>query len=146
MGAVDGTDGDATVIIRSGADSETSALSVSLYSESRERARDYAGDAVAANTRRAYRADWRHFSAWCARRRLAPLPATPETVAVYLADLAGHYKTATITRRMSAIAQAHRTAGFASPTSDAAVRQVAAGIRRRHGTRQIGRASCRERV
>ncbi|MDB5058969.1 MAG: site-specific tyrosine recombinase XerD [Chloroflexi bacterium] len=80
---------------------------LSLYSASRVRARDYASDAVAPNTRRAYRADWRDFSAWCARHRLAPLPATPETVAVYLADLAGHRKPSTITRRMSAIAQAH---------------------------------------
>jgi len=127
------------VILFAGAGTGTDALSLALFSASRERARDYAGDAVAANTRRAYRADWRHFSVWCASQRLAPLPATPETVAVYLADLAGRYKTATITRRMSAIAQAHKTAGFASPTSDAAVRQVAAGIRRRHGTHQQGK-------
>ena len=137
---IDAADPEAgPVTLFAGAGAGTDALSVSRYRESRERARDYASEATAANTRRAYRADWRHFTTWCAGRHLTPLPATSETVAVYLADLAGHYKTATITRRLSAIAQAHKTAGFASPTTDPAVRQVAAGIRRRHGTRQQGK-------
>ncbi|MGH2387182.1 MAG: site-specific integrase [Chloroflexota bacterium] len=139
MVVIDQDDTDAAVISLHETSDEMSALAGSLYRESRERARDYADNATALNTRRAYRADWRHFSAWCAIRHLAPLPATPETVAVYLADLAPLYKTATITRRMSAIAQAHKTAGFPSPTTDAAVRQVAAGIRRRHGTQQQGK-------
>ena len=122
------------------ADGEDGATAVSfIYSESRERARGYADEATAANTRRAYRADWRDFSAWCDRNHRAPLPALPETVAVYLAALAGHRKTSTIGRRLSAIAQAHRTAGLDSPTGEAAVRQVLAGIRRRHGTRQVGK-------
>ena len=51
-------------------------------------ARDYAGRAKAANTLRAYRADWADFTAWCARYALPPLPAAPETVALYLAALA----------------------------------------------------------
>ena len=110
-----------------------------IYSESRERARGYADEATAANTRRAYRADWRDFSAWCERNHRAALPALPETVAVYLAAQAGHRKTSTIGRRLSAIAQAHKTAGLDSPTGEAAVRQVLAGIRRRHGTRQVGK-------
>ena len=122
------------------ADGEDGAAAVSfLYSESRERARGYADEATAANTRRAYRADWRDFSAWCAQNHRAALPALPETVAVYLAAQAGHRKTSTIGRRLSAIAQAHKTAGLDSPTGEAAVRQVLAGIRRRHGTRQVGK-------
>src|SRR4051812_34752177 len=38
-------------------------------------ARGYAEDSKAANTRRAYRADWRTFEAWCDVRGLAALPA-----------------------------------------------------------------------
>jgi site-specific recombinase XerD len=129
--------GSAVVVLPSLGENDAHALS--LYTASRERARDYASDSVAANTRRAYRADWRDFSAWCARHGLSPLPASPETVAVYLADLAGFRKTSTIGRRLSAIAQAHTTAGYASPTAEAAVRQVMSGIRRRHGTRQQGK-------
>ena len=129
--------GSALVIVPADGD-ETGIVSF-IYSESRERARGYADEATAANTRRAYRADWRDFSAWCADNHRIALPALPETVAVYLAAQAGHRKASTIGRRLSAIAQAHKTAGLDSPTGEAAVRQVLAGIRRRHGTRQVGK-------
>src|SRR5271155_210182 len=44
--------------------------------------------AKAPATVRAYAADWRHFTAWCGEHGLSALPATPDTVALYLADLA----------------------------------------------------------
>src|SRR5687768_4445291 len=40
-----------------------------------EQARAYAEEGHAANTRRAYRTDWRAFTAWCGERELVPLPA-----------------------------------------------------------------------
>ena len=130
--------GGGTIVVVPAGEDGGAAVSF-LYSESRERARGYADEATAANTRRAYRADWRDFSAWCERNHRAALPALPETVAVYLAAQAGRRKASTIGRRLSAIAQAHKTAGFDSPTGETAVRQVLAGIRRRHGTRQVGK-------
>lgn len=106
-----------------------------------DRARAYADQAKAANTIRAYRSDWRHFTAWCDERSLASMPATPETVALYLTDLAGTgFKASTLQRRLSAISQAHQYAGQPTPTKDAAVRAVWAGIRRAHGTAQEGKA------
>ncbi len=36
-------------------------------------------------TVRAYEADWRHFTAWCASRGHTPLPAQPPVIAAYLA-------------------------------------------------------------
>ena len=39
-----------------------------------ETARDYARGAKAAATQRAYAADWRHYTAWCRRKELEPLP------------------------------------------------------------------------
>jgi site-specific recombinase XerD len=130
----------ALVVLPVGAHGDDGALALyKAYADHRERAHDYANAAMAINTRRAYRADWRDFAAWCERHRRAALPAVPETVAAYLAALADHRKTSTITRRLSAIAQAHKTAGFPSPTGEAAVRQVAAGIRRKHGTHQQGK-------
>jgi integrase len=105
-----------------------------------EQARDYAAAAKAANTLRGYRADWRDFAGWCERHRLEALPAAPETVAFYLTDLASSRKTATLQRRLSAIAQAHQAAGHPPPTKDAAVKAVWAGIRRTHGTAQAGKA------
>jgi integrase len=99
-----------------------------------EAAREFIDQAKAPNTVRAYRSDWRDFSEWCAARGLEPLPALPQAVVLYLSELAGRCKTATITRRVSAISQAHQMAGLDSPAGAAAVRAVMAGIRRAKGT------------
>ncbi len=56
----------------------------------REQARDYAQGSKAPNTRRAYRADWADFTAWCRAHDRSPLPALPETVAFYLSALADY--------------------------------------------------------
>jgi hypothetical protein len=71
---------------------------------------------LAENTRRAYAADWRDFSSWCQAHHRVDLPALPETVALYLTTLAESHKVSTLTRRISAISQAHQAAGFDSPT------------------------------
>src|SRR4051812_11498320 len=89
-----------------------------------EQARAYAEAGHADNTRRAYRNDWRAFTAWCAARELAPLPAASATLALYLTDQADALKVSTLQRRLVAIAQAHRLAGHASPTEDVAVKAV----------------------
>ena len=52
------------------------------------RARAYVQAAKAPSTQRAYRSDWRDFERWCRRRDLKTLPAEPETVGLYIADLA----------------------------------------------------------
>ncbi|MBI1213759.1 MAG: tyrosine-type recombinase/integrase [Alphaproteobacteria bacterium] len=90
----------------------------------------------ATNTRRAYRADWADFSTWCEKYRRPSLPASPDTVAYYLADRSQELKTSTIQRRLATIAEAHRTAGLESPTKSAQVKLVWAGIRREKGTAQ----------
>src|SRR6266511_3280145 len=54
-----------------------------------EQVRTYLDAARSANTRRAYAADWRHFTAWCADRGLAALPALPSTLTLYLTDQVG---------------------------------------------------------
>jgi site-specific recombinase XerD len=104
-----------------------------------DRLREYVSRSKAPNTLRAYAADWRDFSAWCERQTRTSLPARPETVALYLAGAADRMRVSTLTRRISAIAQAHRLAGFDSPTADARVRTVMAGIRRVKGTAQRGK-------
>ena len=105
-----------------------------------EQARDYAAEAKAPNTRRAYAADWRAFTEWCSSAGLGSLPATGDTVALYLTSQAGMLKTSTLQRRLSAISQAHQVAGHETPIRSAAVRLVWAGIRRKHGTAQTGKA------
>jgi integrase len=104
-----------------------------------DQARDYADQATAPSTRRAYRTDWADFAAWCDLKRLPALPAAPETVALYLADGAQAGRKASTLRRLAAIAAAHRLAGHESPTRHAAVRTVWSGIRRAHGTAQAAK-------
>jgi len=100
-----------------------------------ESARGYADNAQAANTRRAYAADLRHFDAWCVVRTLTPVPAEPATLALYLASLAdAGAKFATIRRRIAAINGAHRDRGFDSPSAHGEVRRIVAGIARTIGT------------
>jgi site-specific recombinase XerD len=108
-------------------------------------ARGYVAASLAPATRRAYATDWRLFSEWCDQRGLSSLPAAPETLALYLTDLAGLRSMATMARRLTAIGQAHRTAGVESPTSDPTVRRVSKGIRRTFGMASVGKAPARAR-
>ncbi|MCU4186609.1 tyrosine-type recombinase/integrase [Acidiferrimicrobium sp. IK] len=102
-------------------------------------ARRLAAASKAPATIRAYRADWRDFTGWCDRHGLQALPADPDTVALYLTDLAAWAKASTIGRRLSAISQAHQTAELDSPTTSVRVRVTMAGIRRTIGTAQVGK-------
>ena len=104
-------------------------------------AREFIAAAKASNTRRAYRADWNHFTAWCGGYGLAPLPACPETVALYLAALAATHKPASLRRRLTVITKAHEAAGYVSPANmrQAVVSETLKGIRRTVGTAQTGK-------
>lgn len=102
-----------------------------------ERAREYARQAKAENTLRAYRSDWAHFEEWCSRQGLAPLPAAPATVALYITALAEAGRAvSTIRRRLASISAVHQAAGHQSPTQDMKVKTIWAGIRRAKGTAQ----------
>jgi site-specific recombinase XerD len=98
-------------------------------------AENYRERAYAAATLRAYRADWRHFVAYCAARGASALPADPLVVRTYLAVCADRdaRKVATLQRRLAAIAYHHREAGHVLDTRDAALRATWRGIRRTHG-------------
>jgi hypothetical protein len=76
---------------------------VAPYSPAAEAAREYARAARAPSTLKAYKTDLADFTAWCSAQNLCPLPATPQTVASYLAAQAETHKASTITRRLSAI-------------------------------------------
>lgn len=103
-------------------------------------AKDYARQAKSHNTRRAYASDWDDFARWCQPYGFLPLPARPETVALYLTALADALRPSTLGRRLATISQVHQAAGHDTPTSTAPVRLVWAGIRRAKGTDQQGKA------
>ncbi|WP_022834960.1 site-specific integrase [Salisaeta longa] len=96
------------------------------------RAQAFASKARAENTKRAYRADWKQFVGWCEERGVRPLPALPKTVVLYVSAVADDYKLSTLERKLTAISQAHKTAGFDSPalTAKEPLHSVWAGIAR----------------
>jgi site-specific recombinase XerC len=98
--------------------------------------------AKAPSTLRAYRSDWTHFTRWCEEHTLCPLPASAETIALYLAALAATHRPATMTRRLTAITKAHQIAGHPSPATmqQPAVSETLKGIRRTLGTAQQTKA------
>jgi len=94
----------------------------------------YAWQAPSESTRRAYRAGWTDFRAWCRAAGWIPLPAAAETVAAYLASLAATHSRSTLQQRLAAIGQAHRLAGLEWSPSHPAIRNTLRGIARRHGS------------
>jgi site-specific recombinase XerD len=102
--------------------------------------RDYIRASKAESTIRGYQADWRDFCTWCEGHSVCPLPASPETVASYIADCAGHLKPGSIQRRLNAIAEAHKAMGLESPTHSPIVRNTMKGIRRTLGTAPVQKA------
>lgn len=107
-----------------------------------EHARELQRSSRAASTERGYASDWRDFTEWCQAEELTPVPATPETVATYLAAMeeAGA-RPATLRRRLSGIAAGHERAGVTSPTSAELVRRTMSNIRRELGSASQGKAA-----
>ena len=100
----------------------------------------YALSEMADATRRATLADIRRFTTWRQAVGAIALPATPATVAAYLAALADSgLKVSTISRRAAAIAYAHKLASFEPPINES-VKAVMRGVRRKLGTAQKGKA------
>src|SRR5213075_2316007 len=87
-----------------------------------------------------YQSDWRHFLEWCHVHDVSPLPASPESVASYIADCAGRLKVGSIQRRLNAIAEAHKAVGLESPTASGIVRNTLKGVRRTMGTAAVQKA------
>jgi integrase len=99
-----------------------------------ERAKDFGRNAKASETRRGYKNDLKSFEAFCKQHGVTMLPATPQTVANYLAHLSATKRMATIRRHMVSIAQAHKLARHPNPVADPYVREIAQGIARTLGT------------
>ena len=113
-------------------------------------ARDYARAAASDNTLKAYATDWAHFARWCRMKGAEPLPASPEMIGLYLADLASGSGTSpsqsalgpqsatrplsvsTIDRRLSGLVWNYAQRGFTLDRKNRHIATVLAGIKRRH--------------
>lgn len=88
----------------------------------------------AQNTRDAYLNGWLDFERWCSTAGRCAMPASSDTLSLYLVDLARVGRAlATIQLRVAAIVDRHAAAGHKSPV-DGDAREVLAGLRRRLGT------------
>jgi site-specific recombinase XerD len=101
---------------------------------------DLAKAEKAASTRKAYRTDFRLFKAWCEGKGVSALPASPETVAAFLASESKTAKPSTLGRRAAAIRYAHKLAGLPLPTDAEGVKATMRGIRRTLGTARVRKA------
>ncbi|WP_337826237.1 site-specific integrase [Pseudonocardia sp. UM4_GMWB1] len=88
-------------------------------------------DSVPTNTRRAYARQWAAFTDWCAAAGRTALPATPQTLAEYVAHLADAGQAPTsIEQAVAAVRTAHRAAGHRGAPDTEAARRVLRGYRR----------------
>jgi site-specific recombinase XerD len=99
-------------------------------------ARRYETQAKAENTKRAYRAAWAHYLDWCDGKSLAPMPAEPRMVALYLSACADEgAKVSTMQIRLTVIGKAHRLAGSSFDAKHRDLSEVWEGIKRAVGMR-----------
>jgi site-specific recombinase XerD len=93
----------------------------------------YASKARSANTVRTYRTQWQHFQSWCGTKSRPCIPASPETIAWYLAERAQTGAAlSSIAVALASIRFAHDQVGAAMQRDDPLLRLVLDGIRREH--------------
>jgi integrase len=92
----------------------------------------YVRDGLAENTRRAYQSDLRQFELWG-----GSLPASPETIAAYLATHAECLSVTTLIRRLAALSRAHQARGLSNPVRTELVRATLRGIKRKRRRTQL---------
>jgi integrase len=112
-----------------------------------ETARDYARQAASENTLKAYAKDWALFARWCRMRGAEPMPASPELIGLYIADLASPQgrtnalSVSSIERRLSGLAWGYAQRGERLDRKDRHIASVLAGIRRRHARPPVQKAA-----
>ena len=78
--------------------------------------------AISENTERALGSGLGIYAAWCGKRGLAAVPASPATVAAFVDEMAAVRAPATVRRYVASIAAAHRAIGRGRSVRSAAVR------------------------
>lgn len=90
--------------------------------------------AYSEGTLRAYRADMQAFELWCRKTRRRALPATPKTIADYIAYETSIHTISTIRRRLAVIRKIHRLLKLENPVAD---EEVTNALRRAKRTKLV---------
>ena len=90
--------------------------------------------AFAKNTIRAYKSDFIQYQTWCSQKRLEPIPAVADTMAMYVDYLSINNKSATIRRRINSLGTVLKLSKNYDPTKSP---EVILALKRMH--RKIGR-------
>ena len=107
--------------------------------------RDYMAAARAEHTRRAYRKAWDRFVTWCGEHGRTALPASPATVAAWMADMGKaisgrrSLSRASINQYLSALVLAHRTAGHVLDRKAPDIAETWQGLSRRKAKTEVRR-------
>jgi len=95
----------------------------------RKRVTEYQSIRYAPCTVEGYGMDWAHFTGWCRASGHRPIPADPDTVALYLSYCRPGRKVSTLERRLASIISKHREANLPDPVTPA-VRAFLMGAKR----------------
>lgn len=98
----------------------------------KEKSKKLIDSTISTSTKRAYKSDWNIFVSWCEKYNVASLPASSETVSLWITSLEGTRSISTIRRYISSISVAHRIAGFDSPCYSDLVKRSVRGIAKTH--------------
>ena len=90
----------------------------------------------AANTLRAYKADFKDFSAFCLNNGLSSMPTQPKILSLYLTHLSATSKFSTLKRRIASISVVHKLKGHYLDTKHPIIMENLHGIKRIKGTNQ----------
>jgi integrase len=118
---------------------------VALPDELIERAKEYAAEAFSERTREAYSRWWRVFLDWCDRHGRQALPASPATVAAWLASAADGIDTgrplarSSLNQGLAAITWHHRAASYAFDRKHRAISLTWQGISRTKALTEVER-------
>jgi len=90
----------------------------------------------AANTLRAYQADFKDFSAFCIKNGLSSMPTDPKILSLYLTHLSASSKFSTLKRRIASISVLHKMKGHYLDTKHPLIMENLHGIKRAKGSIQ----------
>jgi len=90
----------------------------------------------AANTLRAYKADFRDFAMFCNKNGLKSMPTEPKIITIYLTHLSKSSKFSTLKRRLASISVIHKFNGHYLDTKHPIITENLLGIKRVKGTYQ----------